>query len=101
MANTIKLGDIVLTVIQKPNKNIHLSVNPPDGRVRISAPNHMNLETIRSFAISKMEWIKRSQKKLRDQERETPREYIDLESHYVWGRRYFLKVVERDQEFKE
>ncbi len=54
----------------------------------------MNLETIRVFAISKLVWIKQYQKKLREQERETPREYLDHGSHYVWGKRYLLQVVE-------
>jgi len=55
-----------------------------------------SLDTIRVFAISKLGWIKQEQRKLRDQERETPREYLDRESHQVWGKRYLLKVVERE-----
>ena len=78
-------------------KNIHLSVYPPTGRVRISAPSRMSLDTIRVFAISKLSWIKQQQTKLRGQERETPREYLDRESHFVWGKRYLLKVIECDQ----
>ena len=54
----------------------------------------MTLDLLRLFAISKLDWIKQQQKKLRDQERETPREYVERESHYVWGKRYLLKVVE-------
>jgi predicted metal-dependent hydrolase len=53
----------------------------------------MSLDTVRVFAIAKLPWIKKQQHKLREQERETPREYIDRESHYVWGKRYLLKVV--------
>jgi hypothetical protein len=56
----------------------------------------MSLDTIRVFAISKLGWIKQQQQKLREQERETPREYLDRESHYVWGKRYLLKIVEQD-----
>jgi predicted metal-dependent hydrolase len=56
----------------------------------------MNLATIRVFAISKLGWIKQQQRKLREQERETPREYLDRESHYVWGKRYLLQVIEKD-----
>ena len=92
-ARTINLGDIPVEVVKKDIKNVHLSVHPPSGRVRISAPLRMNLDTIRVFAISKLGWIKQQQKKLREQERETPREYLERESHYVWGRRYLLKVV--------
>lgn len=96
MAVRIELGGIVLDVIKKDIKNIHLSVYPPTGRVRISAPLRMKTDTIRVYAISRLQWIKHQQQKLRAQERETPREYLDRESHYVWGKRYLLKVVERD-----
>jgi predicted metal-dependent hydrolase len=72
------------------------SVYPPSGRVRISAPSRLDLDTIRVFAISKLGWIKQQQKKLQEQERETPREYLDRESHYVWGKRYLLRVIESD-----
>ena len=57
----------------------------------------MSLDTIRVFAISKLAWIKQQQTKLREQERETPREYLDRESHYVWGKRYLLTVIESDE----
>jgi predicted metal-dependent hydrolase len=97
MGVRINLGDITADVVFKDIKNIHLSVHPPDGKVRISAPSRMNLDTIRVFAISKLAWIKQQQKKLREQERETPREYLERESHYVWGRRYLLTIVENNE----
>lgn len=96
MITRIDLGDIAVDVVKKDIKNIHLSVYPPAGKVRISAPLRMDIDTIRVFAITKLGWIKSQRKKLRGQERETPREYLDRESHYVWGRRYLLKVVETD-----
>ncbi len=96
MATKISLGEFDADVVFKKIKNVHLSVYPPDGRVKISAPSHMKLDTIRVFAVSRLAWIKRQQRKLREQERETPREFIDRESHYVWGTRYLLTVVEED-----
>lgn len=96
MSAKIDLGGIVLDVIKKNIKHIHLSVYPPSGKVRISAPLRMDLDTLRVFAISKLGWIKQQQQKLRAQERETPREYLDRESHYVWGRRYLLTVTEKE-----
>ncbi len=93
----IQLGDIPVEVVLKDIKNVHLSVYPPTGRVRISAPKRMSLDTIRVFAISRLDWIKRQQTRLREQERETPRDYVDRESHYVWGQRYLLTVVESDE----
>jgi predicted metal-dependent hydrolase len=96
MATTIELGGITVEVVKKDIKNVHLSVYPPAGRVRISAPVRMKLDTIRVFAISKLVWIKQQQRKLREQERETSREYLDRESHYVWGKRYLLQLVESE-----
>ena len=97
MVRKLKLGDITVDVVFKDIKNVHLSVHPPTGRVRISAPARMSLDTIRVFAISKLGWIKQQQKKLQEQDRETPREYLDRESHYVWGKRYLLTVSESNQ----
>ncbi|WP_146684822.1 SprT family zinc-dependent metalloprotease [Limihaloglobus sulfuriphilus] len=92
----IRLGDIDVDVVQKDIKNLHLSVYPPTGRVHISAPLRMNLETIRIFAISKLGWIKKQQAKLVNQKREAPREYISRESHRFLGKRYLLKIIEHD-----
>ncbi|MFA5055589.1 MAG: SprT family zinc-dependent metalloprotease [Dehalococcoidia bacterium] len=97
MAAQLLLGDIRIDVVFKDIKNIHLSVLPPAGKVRISAPLRMNRETVRIFAISKLGWIRKQQKKLKEQERETLREYRDRESHYIWGKRYLLQVLESDQ----
>jgi predicted metal-dependent hydrolase len=94
MVNQIKLGDIAVDVLLKDIKNVHLSIHPPTGRVRISAPRRMTLDLLRVFAISKLDWIRQQQKKIRAQERETPREYLERESHYLWGKRYLLRVVE-------
>ena len=96
VVTTIQLGEVAVEVVRKDIKNVHLSVYPPTGRVRISAPQRMSLETIRLFAISKLGWIKQHQRKLQQQEREAPREYLDRESHFVWGKRYLLKIVESE-----
>src|SRR6185369_9737124 len=93
----IDVGGIPVDVVFKNIKNIHLSVHPPTGRVRISAPKRMQLDTLRVYAISKINWIKKHQKKFQEQERETRREYLDRESHYVWGKRYLLKVKEENR----
>ena len=90
------LGDMSVDVVQKDIKNIHLSVHPPTGRVRISAPLRLDLDTIRVFAISKISWIKKQQNRLCSQEREIPREYVTRESHYYLGKRYLLKVIEHN-----
>lgn len=96
MITTFEVGGVSLDVIRKDIKNVHLSVYPPMGRVRISAPSRMSLDTIRLFAISKLGWIKKQQQKLQEQARESQLEYLGRESHYLWGRRHLLKVIEVD-----
>lgn len=94
MSEHIQLGDIRVEVQRKNNKHAHLYVYPPEGRVHISAPLHMGLDALRAFAISRLSWIKAQQRQMRAQPRETEREYLNRESHQVWGRRYLLEVVE-------
>jgi len=94
----ITFGEVAVDVVLKDIKNVHLSVHPPTGRIRISAPKRMGLDTIRVFAVSKLDWIKQQQRKLLAQERETPREYVDRESHYLWGTRYLLDISEDDRQ---
>ena len=97
MVSRLEIGEIDVDVVFKDIKNVHLSVYPPTGTVRISAPSRMSLDTIRAFAVSKLNWIKKQQSKIQQQPRETVREYVDRESHYLWGARYLLKVIEIDQ----
>ncbi len=92
----IKLGEIIVDVELKDIKNVHLSVYPPKGRVRIAAPRRMTMDTIRIYAISKLSWIKKQQQKFNAQVREAPREFLTKEGHYYLGSRYLLKVAEHE-----
>jgi predicted metal-dependent hydrolase len=96
----LQLGELSIYVEQKNIKNIHLSVYPPDGRVKVSAPLSMSLDTIRVFLISKRSWIAKQQQKFQAQQRETPRDFIERESHYFKGLRYLLHVVEHSKAAK-
>lgn len=97
MTETIQLGDIAIDVTRKDVKHVHLSVRPPSGRVTLVAPKATRLEVARAYAASKLGWIRDQQATLRGQARETPREFVERESHYFWGRRYLLSVVEKDE----
>jgi len=94
MTTQLQLGDIAVQVLKKDIKNVHLSVLPPVGAVRVAAPRHMKLEAIRLFLITKLPWIKKQRQKFQAQVRESRREFVDRESHYVWGKRYLLKRVQ-------
>jgi predicted metal-dependent hydrolase len=88
----LTISDLEIVVIKKDIKNVHLSVYPPDGHIRISAPIHMDLEMIRLYTISRLAWIRKHQKKMQSQPREAKREYLSKESHHYLGKRYLLKV---------
>lgn len=96
MAETIQLGDIAIEVMRKDIKHVHLSVYPPMGRVTLAAPIATRLEVARAYAVSRLGWIRDQQAKLRGQARETPRQFVERESHYLWGRRRLLTIIERD-----
>ncbi len=96
MTTTIRIGELSIQVTKKDIKNVHLSVHPPDGRVTLAAPTATRLDVARAYAISKLGWIREQQRKLEDQARETPRQFIERESHYLWGRRHLLTVIYQD-----
>lgn len=92
--NIIVINEIEVEIIKKNIKNIHLSVHPPGGRVRLAAPEHMGEEAIRLFIISKLSWIKKQRKEFDSQDRQSIREFLSGESHYFMGTRYLLNVIE-------
>lgn len=96
MVETVDLGEMSAVIVRKDIKNIHLCVYPPDGKVRISAPYHTDIDAIKVFALTKLGWIRQQRRRLVGQERETSREYLDRESHYVWGKRFLLKIAETE-----
>ena len=90
----ITVENIDIELVRKRIKNIHLTVYPPDGRVRLAVPQHMNDEAARNFALSKLTWITKQRKKYTTQERQTIREFVTGESHYYSGKKYILRVIE-------
>jgi hypothetical protein len=96
MTDTLWLGDVVIAVTRKNVKHVHLSVHPPNGRVTLVAPTDTRPEVARAYAATKLRWIREQQDKIRAQPRETPRQFIERESHDLWGRHYLMSVVERD-----
>lgn len=84
---------MVIDVVRKDIKNLHLAVYPPDGRVRVAAPLRLNDEAIRLAVITRLAWIKRQRMKFDAQERQSAREYVSGESHYFQGNRYLLNVL--------
>jgi len=102
MESRITVGDVTVQVVRKKVRNLNLSVHPPHGHVRISAPHRVSRAEIRAFTLSKLDWIRKHQERIRtearDRRRSRPREprYADGELHHVWGRRVVLRVESFD-----
>jgi predicted metal-dependent hydrolase len=91
----LTVSGIDVDVIYKDIKNLHIGVYPPLGRVRVAAPKRLDDERVRLAIIQRLPWIKKQRDQLRAVERQSEREMVTGESHYVWGIRHRLKVVER------
>jgi len=96
MVEYLHIGPLKIELTKKDVKHVHLSVHPPEGRLTLVAPSATRTEVARAYAISKLAWIRAQQAKLRAQARETPRAFLERESHYLWGRRHLLVVKHAD-----
>ncbi len=86
------ISNITIEVIKKDIKNMHLSVHPPNGKVRLSVPKNLSDQSIAMFIRTKIIWIKKQQEIFEIQSRVSKREYVSGESLYVWGKQYYLIV---------
>ncbi|WP_094585111.1 SprT family zinc-dependent metalloprotease [Synechococcus sp. BO 8801] len=93
-SHQLVIGSLSVEVTVKPIKHLHLSVVPPHGSVRISAPEGMSPDHVRAYAIGKLGWIRKQQSRLEGQQRESPRQVVERESHHLWGRRLLLQIKE-------
>jgi predicted metal-dependent hydrolase len=91
----LNVRGINVDIVYKDIKHLHIGVYPPVGRVRVAAPSRLDEAQIRLAVIKRLPWIKRQRQQLQDAARQSPREMVTGESHYVWGTRTRLKVIER------
>lgn len=91
----LTIRGIDVDVIYKDIKNLHIGVYPPLGRVRVAAPKRLDDDQVRLAVIQRLPWIKRQREQLKAAPRQSEREMTTGESHYVWGIRKRLRVVER------
>ncbi len=89
----ISVSGIPVQVVRKDIKNLHLSVHPPHGRVRVAAPKAAKEDAIRLAVVKRLSWVKKSRARFEGQPRESPRQMVSGESHYFLGRRYRLRVI--------
>jgi predicted metal-dependent hydrolase len=90
----VEVAGIPVEVVRKDIKNLHLAVYPPDGRVRVAAPVHVDDDAVRLAVINRLSWIRTQQQRFDEQPRQTERRCVSGESHFFLGRRYTLQVDE-------
>lgn len=91
----IRVEDITVEVERKKIRNLHLRVYPPDGHVRVSAPVRCSEDTIRSFVGSRIDWIRKHQARIRQNNTHVLLKFSDGELHFYQGKPYRLKVIEK------
>jgi predicted metal-dependent hydrolase len=92
----IRVSGMTIDVDRKDVGNLHLAVYPPTGRVRVAVPPEMSRDAVRLVVIDKIGWIKRQRRSFEKQARQTRRQFVSGETHYVWGRRCRMQVYETD-----
>ena len=92
----ITVSGIHVEVVRKAIKNMHLTVYPPNGRVRITVPMSVTDEAVRLAVVRKLGWIKRQQARFESQPSQSQREMVTGESHYFLGHCYRLHIIEHN-----
>lgn len=93
----LQLGSVEALIVRKAVKNLHLSILPPNGWVRVTVPENMNDDAVRTLLALRLPWIKKQQTKFSGQQRQTQRDYVSGESHFFFGKRYRLEVMYKDE----
>lgn len=90
--SNIFVSGLEITIERKDIKNLHIGVYPPNGKIRVATPLKLNDEAVRLAVISRLSWIKKQQQSFLKQPRQSTREMVSGESHYLFGKRYLLDV---------
>ena len=88
------IASIEFELLRKPIKHMRINVLPPDALVQVVAPDSFTETAIRLAFIARIPWIKKQQKAFLQQARQSERQYVSGECHYLWGRAYRLEVIE-------
>lgn len=89
----MQVAEFNIEVDYKPIKNMHLTVYPPDGRIRLSVPESMKEDEVSMMLFSRLDWLRSKVAEVQTQERQSDREFVSGENHYLFGERYLLKVT--------
>lgn len=84
-----------MQIVRKSIKNMHLSVRPPNGEVRVTVPWQTTDDVVIFLVNSRLNWIKKHQAVLQAKARLSPCEIVTGEAHYLFGECYRLEVIDR------
>jgi len=91
--SNLTVSGIRVEVVRKDIMNLHLGVLPPNGRVRISVPMHIDDDAARLAVVNKLSWVKKQIAGFERQPRLSEPEAVSGESWYVFGQRFRLRVT--------
>lgn len=89
-ASLLIVDGLPIEVTRKKIKHLNLTVQPPEGRVTVSAPHRMGDGEIAEFVDSRREWIERHRDRLR---RTAPKALADDSIQRIWGQPHPVRVV--------
>ncbi|MBI40691.1 MAG: metal-dependent hydrolase [Leptospiraceae bacterium] len=88
---TLEMDGLTIQVVQKSMRSIRFTVYPPDGRVRVAAPIHLNVREIQEYIEKRLPWIHKQKERLESMDFVPEPEYSEGELHFLLGRKYPLR----------
>ena len=94
---TIAVAGIEATLIRKKVKNIRVTIVPPDGEVRVTAPKLCPELLIRAFLAERIDWIRTHRDAVKNKHANEPRRFETGETVPLFGTAYALRVLENQK----
>lgn len=93
----ITVAGIEATLVRKNVKTVRITILPPDGEVRISAPRFYPEASIRAFIEQKADWIKKHVEATQTRRSNAPKNYKTGERVWFFGLLYSLHILENQK----
>ncbi|HQT05342.1 MAG TPA: SprT family zinc-dependent metalloprotease [Thiotrichales bacterium] len=93
----LQLDGLDIEVTRKPIKHLHLRLQPPIGKVQVSAPMHLTDAQIKCSLQPRLDWIRAKQAAFAQRPVVQEKMWISGELHAYLGKTYRLVVVESER----
>ena len=91
----MNIGGIEMEVVRKRVRHLRVTILPPEGRVRVSAPLSAGTSDVRRFVTDHMDWIEKHREKWAERCRRAKLVSGDAAHRMFLGKVYPLRVFER------